>query len=154
MWKMMSMDEKARIKQAFDRQSDGYAVMWGDTTSSVALCFTDVKNLVRHSSIYGNVIDAYVELLKTEQVRMFGGDDLVDKSYFFSSVCLDLVRNQDIRVIEKYIRMNISARSEYQYMHFPMCHLGHWTLMVNDTKDVRGSISIQCRSVRRGCYVF
>ncbi|KAI7991042.1 MADS-box transcription factor 27 [Camellia lanceoleosa] len=31
---------------------------------------------------------AYAELLKTEQLRMYGDDDLADKSYFFSSVCL------------------------------------------------------------------
>ncbi|GMP98688.1 hypothetical protein CsSME_00046484 [Camellia sinensis var. sinensis] len=133
-WKMMTMDEKARITKAYERHGDG-AVMWEDNMNGVVVYFSDVKNLVRQSSMRGNVVDAYVELLKTDQLRMYGDNELVDKSYFFSSVCLDVVKSNDVRSIGNYIRKNVSAGSEFRFMHFPMCHLGHWTLVVYDTED-------------------
>lgn len=86
-WKMMTVEEKCRIKQSYDRHG-GRAVMWEDGEVGMVVDFSDVKNLIRQSSICGNVIDAYVELLKSKHVRMYGDDELADKSYFFSSVCL------------------------------------------------------------------
>ncbi|GMP67439.1 hypothetical protein CsSME_00027424 [Camellia sinensis var. sinensis] len=66
---------------------------------------------------------------------MYGDDDLEEKSYFFSSIFLDMVKNKDVRAIEVYVRRNVSAGSEFRYFHFPMCHLGHWTLVVYDIED-------------------
>ncbi|KAI8022241.1 hypothetical protein LOK49_LG03G03837 [Camellia lanceoleosa] len=111
------------------------AVMWKDVTNAMLVYFVDVKNLIRQSCIRGNVIDTYVELLKSDQLRMYGDDDLAEKSYFFSSICLDMVKNKDVRAIEVYVRRNVFAGSEFRYFHFPMCHLGHWTLVVYDTED-------------------
>ncbi|KAI7981324.1 hypothetical protein LOK49_Contig50G00001 [Camellia lanceoleosa] len=106
-----------------------------DITNGVVVYFTGVKNLIRQSCICGNVIDAYTEVLKTEQLRMYGNDELANKSYFFNSMCLDMVKNNDVRVMEKYVRRNVLAGSEFRYIHFPMCHLAHWTLVVYDTED-------------------
>ncbi|KAI7980917.1 hypothetical protein LOK49_Contig92G00013 [Camellia lanceoleosa] len=122
-WKMMTVDEKTKITNTYDMHGDG-AVMWEDVINAVVVYFVDVKNLV---------IDAYVELLKSDQLKMYGDDDLADKSYFFSS--LDMVKNKDVRSIEVYVRRNVSAGSEFRYFHFLMCHLGHWTLVVYDTED-------------------
>ncbi|KAI8009779.1 hypothetical protein LOK49_LG06G01153 [Camellia lanceoleosa] len=133
-WKMMTVDEKTKITNAYDMHGDG-AVMWEDVTNAVVVYFVDVKNLVRQSSIRGNVIDAYVELLKSDQLRMYGDDDLADKLYFLSSIFLDVVKNKDVRVMEVYVRRNVSVGSEFRYIHFRMCHLGHWTLVVYDTED-------------------
>ena len=47
----------------------------------------------------------------------------------------DVVKSNDVRSIGNYIRKNVSAGSEFRFMHFPMCHLGHWTLVVYDTED-------------------
>ncbi|GMP26748.1 hypothetical protein CsSME_00003060 [Camellia sinensis var. sinensis] len=96
-WKMMTVVEKAKITTAYKHHGDGLAVMWGDSTNGVSVYFTDVKALVRLSSICGNVIDAYAELLKTEQHIMYANDETADKSYFFSSICLEMVKNNDIR---------------------------------------------------------
>ncbi|KAI7990647.1 hypothetical protein LOK49_LG12G00609 [Camellia lanceoleosa] len=133
-WKMMTVEEKCRIKQGYDRHGDR-AVMWEDGAAGVVVYFSDVKNLIRQSSIRGNVIDAYVELLKSKHLRMYGDDELADKSWFFSSVCLDMVKNDDVRAMEKFVRTNVSAASECRFIHFPMCHDGHWTLVVYDTED-------------------
>ncbi|KAI7991107.1 hypothetical protein LOK49_LG12G02230 [Camellia lanceoleosa] len=133
-WKMMTMEEKCKIKQEYDRHGDR-AVIWEDSVAGVVVDFTDVKNLIRQSSLCGNVIDGYVELLKSEHVRMYGADELADKSYFFSSVCLDMVKSEDVRAREKFVRANVFAATDCRFIHFPMCHDGHWTLVVYDTKD-------------------
>ncbi|GMP80210.1 hypothetical protein CsSME_00035397 [Camellia sinensis var. sinensis] len=133
-WKLMTVEEKCRIKQGYDRHGDR-AVMCEVGAAGVVVYFSDVKNLIRQSSIQGNVIDAYVELLKSEHLRMYGDDDLADKSYFFSSVCLDMVKNDDVRAMEKFVRTNVSAASECWFIYFPMCYDGHWTLVVYDTED-------------------
>ncbi|KAI7997855.1 hypothetical protein LOK49_LG10G02439 [Camellia lanceoleosa] len=120
-WKMMIVEKKCKIKQGYDRHSD-----------RVVVYFSDVKNLIRQSSIHGNVIDAYVELLKSEHLRMYGDDELANKSYFFSS---DMVKNDDVRTMEKFVHTNVSVANECRFIHFPMCHDGHWTLIVYDTED-------------------
>ncbi|KAI8028619.1 hypothetical protein LOK49_LG02G01088 [Camellia lanceoleosa] len=126
-WKMMTFEEKTKIKKA--------AIMWADDATGVTVYFTDLKGLVRQSSVRGNVINAYTELLKTKQLKLFGNDDQAEKSYFFSSVCLDMVRSADVGGLDKFVRRNISASSMCRFIHFPMCHNGHWTLVVYDTKS-------------------
>ncbi|CAL5339426.1 unnamed protein product [Camellia sinensis] len=133
-WKMMTFEEKTKIKQAYDRNGDG-AIVWADGSTGVTVDFTDLKGLVRQSSIWGNVIDAYTELLKTDQLKVLGNDDQADKSYFFSSVCLDMVKSADVRGFDKFVRKNISAGTMCRFIHFPMCHNGHWTLVIYDTES-------------------
>ncbi|KAI8027834.1 hypothetical protein LOK49_LG02G03717 [Camellia lanceoleosa] len=133
-WKMMTMEEKCKIKQEYDRHGDRRS-FWEDSVVGVVVDFTDVKNLIRQCSLCGIVIDGYVELLKSEHVRMYGADELADKSYFFSSVCLDMVKSEDVRTREKFVRANVSAATDCRFIHFPMCHDGHWTLVVYDTED-------------------
>ncbi|KAI8012590.1 hypothetical protein LOK49_LG06G01895 [Camellia lanceoleosa] len=133
-WKMMTVEEKCKIKQGYDRHGDR-AVMWEDRYAGVVVDFTDVKNIVRQSAVCGNVIDGYVELLKSEHVKMYGADGLDDKSYFFSSVCLDMIKSEDVRAREKFVRTNVSAATDCRFIHFPMCHDGHWTLVVYDTEE-------------------
>ncbi|KAI7995628.1 hypothetical protein LOK49_LG11G02882 [Camellia lanceoleosa] len=133
-WKMMTVEEKSKIKQGYDRHGDR-AVMWEDRDAGVVVDFTDVKNIIRQSAVCGNVIDGYVELLKSEHVKMYGADGLDDKSYFFSSVCLDMIKSEDVRAREKFVRTNVSAATDCRFIHFPMCHDGHWTLVVYDTEE-------------------
>ncbi|GMP90777.1 hypothetical protein CsSME_00041752 [Camellia sinensis var. sinensis] len=71
--------------------------MWDGQGHGVAVYFTDVKSLVRQSEIRGNVIDAYAMLLNAEQKRINEGVDAADKSYFFSSICLDMMKNNNVR---------------------------------------------------------
>ncbi|KAI8019873.1 hypothetical protein LOK49_LG04G03785 [Camellia lanceoleosa] len=134
-WKMMTVEEKCKIKQGYDRHGDR-AVMWEDRDAGVVVDFTDVKNIIRQSAVCGNVIDGYVELLKSEHVKMYGADGLDDKSYFFSSVCLvNMIKSEDVRAKEKFVRTNVSAATDCRFIHFPMCHDGHWTLVVYDTEE-------------------
>ena len=49
-------------------------------------CYVDISCLFVY--VYWQLIDTYVEFLKSEHVWMYGDDELADKSYFFNSVCL------------------------------------------------------------------
>ncbi|KAL7185262.1 hypothetical protein ACSBR2_027232 [Camellia fascicularis] len=80
-WKMMTVEEKCRIKQGYDRHGDR-AVMWEDGEAGV-----------------------------------------------------DMVKNDDVRAMEKFVRTNVFAASDCRSIHFPMCHGGHWMLVVYDTED-------------------
>ncbi|KAI8031075.1 hypothetical protein LOK49_LG01G00645 [Camellia lanceoleosa] len=80
------------------------------------------------------VIDAYLSHGKPI-TGLFGNDDQADKSYFFSSVCLDMVKSADVGRFDKFVRKNISAGTMCRFIHFPMCHNGHWTLVVYDTES-------------------
>ncbi|KAI8029072.1 T-complex protein 1 subunit alpha [Camellia lanceoleosa] len=92
-WKMMTAAEKKKITDAYNRDGDKY----DGHGYGVVVYFTDVKSLVRQSEIRGNVIDAYVVLLNAEQERINEGIDAADKSYFFSSICLDMMKNNNVQ---------------------------------------------------------
>ncbi|CAL5352922.1 unnamed protein product [Camellia sinensis] len=123
----MTFEEKTKIKQAYDRNGDG-AIVWVDDSTGVTVDFTDLKGLVRQSSVRGNllcatqVIDAYTELLKTDQLKVFGNDDQ------------DMVKSVDVEGLISLCG-NISAGTMCRFIHFPMCHNGHWTLVVYDTES-------------------
>ncbi|GMP44182.1 hypothetical protein CsSME_00013232 [Camellia sinensis var. sinensis] len=133
-WKMMTVEEKAKITKAYELDGDR-AVMWAGNASGVVVYFTDVKDLVRGDSVRGNVIDTYAEMLFTNQSQVDGGEEVVDKSYFFSSVCMDILRSSNMKSVEKYVLKKFSASKECWYIHFPVYHNMHWTLVVYDTED-------------------
>ncbi|KAI7980197.1 hypothetical protein LOK49_Contig181G00009 [Camellia lanceoleosa] len=84
---MMTFEKKEKITKAYEQNDDG-AVIWTGVDYGVSVCFTDIKNLIRGQSVRGNIIDAYTCILLTEQGNVSSGDDLTDKSYFFSSICM------------------------------------------------------------------
>ncbi|GMP49614.1 hypothetical protein CsSME_00016546 [Camellia sinensis var. sinensis] len=65
-WKLMTMMEKEKIKNACTEYGDR-AVMWHDGKHDVGIYFSDLKSLICPASVRGNVIDAYAILLMEEQ---------------------------------------------------------------------------------------
>ncbi|KAI8031003.1 hypothetical protein LOK49_LG01G03433 [Camellia lanceoleosa] len=133
-WKMMTVAEKKKITDAYNMDGDS-VVMWDGQGHGVAVYFTDMKSLVRQAEIRGNVIDAYAVLLNAEQERINEGVDAADKSYFFSSICLDMMKNNNVRSRNRYVLDNLRAAKLFRYIHFPLCKDSHWTLVVYDTED-------------------
>ncbi|KAI7992198.1 hypothetical protein LOK49_LG12G02224 [Camellia lanceoleosa] len=131
---MMTAAEKKKITNVYNRDGDS-AVMWDGQSHGVAVYFTDVKSLVCQSKIRGNVIDAYAVLLNAEQERTNEGVDGADKSYFFSSICLDMMKNNNVRSRSRYVLDNLRATKLFRYVHFSLCKDSHWTLVVYDTED-------------------
>lgn len=130
----MTAAEKKKITDAYNRDGDR-AVMWDGHGHGVAVYFTNVKSLVRQSEIRGNVIDAYAVLLNAEQERINEGVDALDKFYFFSSICLDMMKNNNVWSRNKYVLDNLHATKLFRYVHFPICKDSHWTLVMYDTED-------------------
>ncbi|KAI7987112.1 hypothetical protein LOK49_LG13G01106 [Camellia lanceoleosa] len=120
-WKMLTAAEKKKITDAYNRDGDS-AVMWDGQGHGVAVYFTDVKSLVRQSEIRANE-------------RINEGVDAADKSYFFSSICLDMMKNNNVRSMNRYVLDNLRAAKLFRYVHFPLCKNAHWTLVVYDTED-------------------
>ncbi|THG06804.1 hypothetical protein TEA_001953 [Camellia sinensis var. sinensis] len=114
-WKMMTAAEKKKITDAYNRDGDRYAVMWDGHGHGVVMYFTDVKSLVRQFEIRGNVIDGYTVLLNAEHERINEGADAPDKSYFFSSICLDMMKNNNVRSRNRYIMDNLHAAKLFRY---------------------------------------
>ncbi|XP_028087940.1 uncharacterized protein LOC114288621 [Camellia sinensis] len=131
-WKMMTEQEKGIISSAYDRYGDG-ALMWIGRGDDNAVYFSDVKAIVRQGVVRGNVIDAYAEVLSDEQTRLNAGKDFPENSFFFSSICLDMMKNDNVAARNNYVMSNLSAARGARYIHFPICHLFHWTLVVYDT---------------------
>ncbi|CAL5428078.1 unnamed protein product [Camellia sinensis] len=133
-WKMMTDTEKDVISNAYDRYGDR-AVMWVGRIDGNAVYFSDVRSLVRQLGVRGNVIDAFAEVLCDEQERLNVGKDFPENSYFFSSICWDVMKGDNVEAKFKYVTSNLRAGRDARYIHFPVCHLGHWTLVVYDTED-------------------
>ncbi|KAI8011085.1 hypothetical protein LOK49_LG06G00880 [Camellia lanceoleosa] len=133
-WKMMSEREKEVISSAYERYGDR-AVMWVGRDDGNAVYFSDVRSLVRQLGVRGNVIDAYAEVLSDDQETLNAGKDFPENSYFFSSICWDVLKGDNEQAKFNYVKSNIHAAMGARYMHFPICHLGHWTLLVYDTED-------------------
>ncbi|GMP61627.1 hypothetical protein CsSME_00024015 [Camellia sinensis var. sinensis] len=133
-WKMMTETEKDVISNAYDTYGDR-AVMWVGRIDGNAVYFSDVRSLVRQLGVRGNVIDAFAEVLSDEQERLNAGKDFPENSYFFSSICWDVMKGDNVEAKFKYVTSNLHAGRDARYIHFPVCHLGHWTLVVYDTED-------------------
>ncbi|KAI8006829.1 hypothetical protein LOK49_LG07G02809 [Camellia lanceoleosa] len=75
------------------------------------------------------------DTLNDEQERINEGVDAADKSFFFSSICLDMMKNNNVRSRNRYVLDNLRAAKLFRYVHFPLCKDAHWTLVVYDTED-------------------
>ncbi|CAL5434978.1 unnamed protein product [Camellia sinensis] len=78
----MSEKEKGKINKAYT------AIMWADGKTDLRVYFTDVKALITKAAVCGNVIDAYAEILLTEQMAIAVNQETPETSYFFSNISL------------------------------------------------------------------
>ncbi|KAI8026345.1 hypothetical protein LOK49_LG02G00712 [Camellia lanceoleosa] len=124
--KMMMQQKKDIISSAYERYGDG-ATMWVRRVDGNAVYFSDVRAIVHHA-----VIDTYVEMLADEQTRLNVEKEFPETSYFFSSICLDMMKNENLSARYNYVTSNLVATKGARYIHFPICHLSHWTLVVYD----------------------
>ncbi|KAH7853666.1 hypothetical protein Vadar_005245 [Vaccinium darrowii] len=111
--RLLSTEDKERISQIW---SEAY-------TSGMGSCVyvDDIQKLLRSSSTYGSVIEAYTEILKREQSIKV--EDFQNAIVFKSP-------EECLRVLDYWIPQ---AR-EFRYLHFPISHLHHLTLLVLDNE--------------------
>lgn len=94
-------------------------------------------------------------VLTCEQGRLNTGKDFPKNSYFFSSIYLDMMRNKNVSARNNYVITNLIAAGGARYIHFLICHLSHWTLVVYDTeiKSWKHYNSIQNRNGMDGSHI-
>ncbi|KAI7982223.1 Chaperone protein dnaJ 2 [Camellia lanceoleosa] len=97
--------------------------------------FFNVRALVRQLGVRGNVIDAFAKVLSDKQNRLNTGKDFPKNSYFFRSICWDVMKSDNVDARSNYVTSNLHSGRDARYIYFSICHLGHWTLMVYDTEN-------------------
>ncbi|CAL5393836.1 unnamed protein product [Camellia sinensis] len=94
--------------------------------------------------LYGNVIDAFSEKQLALQLTIeeFEKNDLVfasnpyaGRSYVFSTLINTPLQNQDQALREKLMDSHFPEAMKNRYIHFPINHDNHWTIVVFDNAD-------------------
>ncbi|CAL5359869.1 unnamed protein product [Camellia sinensis] len=58
-----------------------------------------------------------------------------DKSFFFNSLCLSMIKDEKVELQAKFIDPHIKQVNQYRYLHFPLHFKYHWTIVVSDMDD-------------------
>ncbi|KAI7979800.1 hypothetical protein LOK49_Contig245G00005 [Camellia lanceoleosa] len=107
-WKMMTIVEKKKITDTYNRDGDS-AVMWDGQGHGVAVYFIDIKSLVCQSEIRG-----------------------------MNPICknvTDMMKNNNVWSRNRYVLDNLHAAKLFRYIYFPLCKDSHWMLVVYNTED-------------------
>ncbi|KAI8029302.1 Pre-mRNA-splicing factor ATP-dependent RNA helicase DEAH1 [Camellia lanceoleosa] len=97
--------------------------------------FSDIRNLVRQGGVRGDVIDACAKHFLSEQDVLAISVESPEQSYFFNSICLDMMKHTNDTSRDKYIETHMCTAGDVRYIHFPMWYRSHWTLLVYDTES-------------------
>ncbi|KAI7995976.1 hypothetical protein LOK49_LG11G02362 [Camellia lanceoleosa] len=97
-WKLLSTQEKGKLKEAYEKGGDS-AQVWTGPHVSNSVSFNDIRAIVKGLTLRGNVIDAYAEMLMYEQQTKAPKSADDEKSYIFSTLCLPTIRDvaEDVR---------------------------------------------------------
>ncbi|KAI8021017.1 RING-H2 finger protein ATL46 [Camellia lanceoleosa] len=86
-WKLLSTQEKGKLKEAYEKGGDS-AQVWTGPHVSNSVSFNDIRAIVKGLTLRGNVIDAYAEMLMYEQQTKAPKSADDEKSYI-STLCLE-----------------------------------------------------------------
>ncbi|GMP42583.1 hypothetical protein CsSME_00012278 [Camellia sinensis var. sinensis] len=65
-WKLLSTQEKDKLKETYKKGSDS-AQVWTGQNGSNSMSFNDIQAIVKGLTLRGNVINAYAEMLMYKQ---------------------------------------------------------------------------------------
>ncbi|KAI8006065.1 hypothetical protein LOK49_LG07G00161 [Camellia lanceoleosa] len=121
-WKLLSTQEKGKLKEAYEKGGDS-AQVWTGPHVSNSVSFNDIRAIVKGLTLRGNVIDAYAEMLMYEQQTKAPKSADDQKSYIFSTLCLVNVNGYvSVMVnVNGYVSVMVNVKLD---------------AIVNDTKDV------------------
>ncbi|XP_028098142.1 uncharacterized protein LOC114297861 isoform X1 [Camellia sinensis] len=110
-WKLIPEEMKRKLTATYENYGDG-AIIWAGTKEDVFVHFSNIRNLVCLAGVKGNVIDAYTELLLSEQDVLAAGVEFPEKSYFFTNICLDMAKHTSVTSRDKYIEIHMRAADD------------------------------------------
>ncbi|KAI8543832.1 hypothetical protein RHMOL_Rhmol08G0250000 [Rhododendron molle] len=138
--RLLSSEEKAKIKKIWDEVYTS-TIIWSGTVVGCTVFVEDIRQLIVDSAISGNVIDAYVEILSTEQgsvADQMQGDctQVTNKTvYVFTCSFLTMLGCKCPVERRKILERMMPQTASYRYLMFPI-HFGyHWTLLVLDNEE-------------------
>ncbi|CAL5402771.1 unnamed protein product [Camellia sinensis] len=133
-WKLLSTEEKDKLKKAYGKGGDS-AQVWTGPHVSNSVSFNDIRAIVKGLTLRGNVIDAYAEMLMYEQQMKAPKSANDEKLYIFSTLCLPTIRDVAKDVCDRYVALRAPHALKARYIQF-LIHLdNHWTQMVYDTEE-------------------
>ncbi|CAL5341723.1 unnamed protein product [Camellia sinensis] len=133
-WKLLSTEEKDKLKKAYEKGGDS-AQVWTGPHVSNSVSFNDIRAIVKGLTLRGNVIDAYAEMLMYEQQMKAPKSANDEELYIFSTLCLPTIRDVAKDVRDRYLALRAPHALKARYIQF-LIHLdNHWTLMVYDTEE-------------------
>ncbi|CAL5359304.1 unnamed protein product [Camellia sinensis] len=131
-WHSLSKKDQDQIQLINNTQSS--ACVWSGSEDENCVYFSDICRLTNREPLYGNVIDAFSEkqLALQPTIEEFEKNDLVfasnpyaGRSYVFSPLI-----NR-----EKLMDSHFPEAMKNRYIHFPINHDNHWTIVVFDNAD-------------------
>ncbi|XP_028051999.1 uncharacterized protein LOC114256531 [Camellia sinensis] len=141
-WHSLSKKDQAQIQLINNTQSS--ACVWSGSEDENCVYFSDICRLTNREPLYGNVIDAFSEkqLALQPTIEEFEKNDLVfasnpyaGRSYVFSTLINTPLQNQDQALREKLMDSHFPEAMKNRYIHFPINHDNHWTIVVFDNAD-------------------
>ncbi|CAL5396843.1 unnamed protein product [Camellia sinensis] len=141
-WHSLSKKDQDQIQLINNTQSS--ACVWSGSEDENCVYFSDICRLTNREPLYGNVIDAFSEKQMALQptIEEFEKNDLVfasnpyaGRSYVFSTLINTPLQNQDQALRAKLMDNHFSEAMKNRYIHFPINHDNHWTIVVFDNAD-------------------
>ncbi|CAL5431164.1 unnamed protein product [Camellia sinensis] len=141
-WHSLSKKDQDQIQLINNTQSS--ACVWSGSEDENCVYFSDICRLTNREPLYGNVIDAFSEkqLALQPTIEEFEKNDLVfasnpyaGRSYVFSTFINTPLQNQDQALREKLMDNHFPEAMKNRYIHFPINHDNHWTIVVFDNAD-------------------
>ncbi|XP_028106049.1 uncharacterized protein LOC114305128 [Camellia sinensis] len=141
-WHSLSKKDQDQIQLINNTQST--ACVWSGSEDENCVYFSDICRLTNREPLYGNVIDAFSEkqLALQPTIEEFEKNDLVfasnpyaGRSYVFSTLINTPLQNQDQALREKLMDSHFPEAMKNRYIHFPINHDNHWTIVVFDNAD-------------------
>ncbi|CAL5366460.1 unnamed protein product [Camellia sinensis] len=141
-WHTLSKKDQDQIQLINNTQSS--ACVWSGSEDENCVYFSDICRLTNREPLYRNVIDAFLEKQMALQptIEEFEKNDLVfasnpyaRRSYVFSTLINTPLQNQDQALREKRMDSHFPEAMKNRYIHFPINHDNHWTIVVFDNAD-------------------
>ncbi|CAL5394502.1 unnamed protein product [Camellia sinensis] len=141
-WHTLSKKDQDQIQLINNTQSS--ACVWSGSEDENCVYFSNICRLTNREPLYGNVIDAFSEKQMALQptIEEFEKNDLVfasnpyaGRSYVFSTLINTPLQNQDQALREKLMDSHFPEAMKNRYIHFPINHDNHWTIVVFDNAD-------------------
>ncbi|CAL5426733.1 unnamed protein product [Camellia sinensis] len=132
------LPNKSRMKliSLWATKTNSYPILQGKEIGSY-LYLDDIDKIVKCEELSGNTINAYKEILMTEEQSKpkFSLNSQAGTTYIFTTSCHYLFTTKDEAETNQLLNKLMLEVVKERYILFPIFNEKHWTLLVLDTKN-------------------